>query len=165
MKKIPIVNYIKVFILSVVTIFLVLVLANFYNNKRQYERANDDVMGILSNIKFEELNEYLTENSDGFIYISSSIDTSLDSFESKFKEYIVNEELDKYFVYIDSSVFSATTYSELKSLYFASNVKDVSLGRANLLSVHNGKITSILLVDVNNFEEVNTFIRMHEVTE
>ena len=59
MKKVSIENYIKVLILSAITVLVVLLLANFYIEKKQYERANQDVMGFLDTIKYEELNEYL----------------------------------------------------------------------------------------------------------
>jgi len=165
MKKIPMANYIKVFLLAVVTVFVVLVLANIYTDKRKYERANDDVMGFLSIIKYEELNEYLVENADGFIYISSSVDASLDSFELKLKEYILSEDLDEYFVYLDSSTFSEDTYNELKKSYFATNVSGVHLGSANLLAVHDGKVTAVLVINTDNFGEVVDFINNHEVVE
>ena len=165
MKKIPMVNYIKVFLISVTTVFIVLVLSNVYLNKKHYELANDDIMGFLATIKFDEINEYLVENVDGFIYIASSADTTLDTFELKLKEYILGENLEEDFVYLDSSLFSGDMFDELKKLYFAPNVSSVNLGDANLFSVHNGKITAVLNIDVENFEEVKSFINVHEVIE
>lgn len=168
MKKVSIENYIKVLILSVTTILVVLLLANFYTEKRQYERANEDVMGFLDTIKYEELNEYLVENTNGFIYISSSSDVFLDDFELELKNLILSHELEEEFVYIDSVEFSEKIYKDLKDTCFANNLsKETELGRANLFALRNGKIDAILQVngDVVNLNDILSFINRHEVTE
>lgn len=163
MKKIPTVNYVKVVVLCLVTIFAVITLSNNYKKRIQYERANQDVMSFLSTVKYEELSSYLVENHDGFIYIASSSDSSLEDFEQSLKEYILSADLEKYFVYLDSSNFTDDMYKDMQESLLSSQVSKQVISQPNILAIQNGKIVSVLystsstitLEDVKNF--VNTY--------
>lgn len=167
MKKIPTFNYIKVFILFVITIFTVLILSNNYKQKMQYERTNDDVMSFLSNVKYDELESYLVENYDGFIYMAPSTDISLESFEKSLKEYILSEELEKVFVYLDNSDYSSDMYNTLKKSFFLPSLaSQVTLSNEpNVFAVKDGKIVSVLYMTPNNIslEDIQKFINANEV--
>lgn len=168
MKKISIGNYIKVFILCVVTVFVVLLLANVYVDKRQYERANEDVMSFLDTIKYDEMDEYLIENASGFIYISSSSDATLDSFELKLKTFILENELEEDFAYFDSNHESVNIYDKLKTSYYNDSLsKDTKLDAANLFAVHNGKVLAVLAInsDTVSIEDVMEFVQRFGVVE
>ena len=169
MKKIPMINYVKVIVLSFVTILVVLMLSNNYKKRIQYERANQDVMGFLSNVKYEELSNYLVENHDAFIYMASSSDVSLDNFEENLKEYILNEDLEKYFVYLDSNGYTSDMYKNLQNSFFSSDLsKQVTLSNyPNIFAVKDGKIVAILYETASDItlEDVMTFVSMHEVIE
>lgn len=169
MKNIPAVNYVKVIILCLATIFIVMILANNYKEKIQYERANQDVMGFLSILKYEELSNYLVENHDGFIYMASSADLSLEEFEESLKNYILEEDLEKYFVYLDSSDFSYDMYQNIQNSFFTSDLsKQNSLNnQPYILSMQDGKIVSVFCItlssttlnDIKNFVNINGVIR------
>ena len=169
MKNIPAVNYVKVIILCLATIFIVMILANNYKKKIQYERANQDVMGFLSILKYEELSNYLVENHDGFIYMASSADLSLEEFEESLKNYILEEDLEKYFVYLDSSDFSYDMYQNIQNSFFTSDLsKQNSLNnQPYILSMQDGKIESVFCItlssttlnDIKNFVNINGVIR------
>lgn len=169
MKKIPMANYVKVIILCLVTVVLVLIISNNYKKKMQYERASQDVMSFLSNVKYEELSNYLIESHDGFIYMASSSDSSLDDFETEFKKYILEEELEKYFVYLDSSNYSREMYTNLQKSFFTSELsKQVLLnGKPNIFSIKDGKIVAVLYLTPSDIslEDVKTFVNMHGVAE
>lgn len=168
MKKVAMINYIKVLILAIVTVLLVIVLTNLYNDKRKYELSNDDVMSFLSAVKYDELREYLVENTDGFIYVASSTDTTLDSFELNFKDYILNDDLDKDIVYLDSSNFSTDMYNELKKNYFADNLSiDNEIGKSTLFAIRDGKIIAVLNINCNDvtLNDVKYFVSNYEVSE
>lgn len=167
MKKIPTLNYIKVFILFVITLFIVLILSKNYKQKIQYERTNDDVMSFLSTVKYDELESYLVENYDGFIYMAPSTDISLEPFEKNLKEYILSEELEKVFVYLDNSDYSNDMYNSLKKLFFSSSLANqVTLNnKPNVFAVKDGKIVSVLYMSPGNIllDEVQKFIDANEV--
>lgn len=85
MKKIPIINYVKVTLLVVFTSLLCIVVANNYKNKRAYQLENEHINSFLLNVKIDELSSYLTENHDGYIYMAPSVDETLGKFEMKLK--------------------------------------------------------------------------------
>lgn len=169
MKKIPMGNYVKVIVLFAATIILVLMLSNGYKEKLEYERANDDIMNSLSTVKLEELSNYLVENHDGFIYMAASSDASLDEFELDFKEYILEEELEKYFVYLDSSNYTNDDYSIIKKKYFSTDyVKNVNLGNyPNLFAVKDGEIVASLYTTSKNItlDDVRVFVNTYGVEQ
>lgn len=165
MKEIPVINYIKVLLLTIFTVVLVLILANVYTNKNNYERENSDIMNFLSKISYEDLTNYLVENQDGFIYMSSSSDASLDEFEEDLKNYILNNELDKVFVYLDSNEFNDDTYKSLKNNYFSSKLSNIQLNsKPTVLVIRDQKIVDILNEDIT-IEKVSVFVASNEVTE
>ena len=167
MKKIPTINYIKVFILFVITCFSVLILAKNYKQKVHYERTNDDVMSFLSIVKYDELESYLVENYDGFIYMAPSANASLETFEKEFKEYILSEELEKVFVYLDNSDYSSDMYNELKKSFFSTSlVSTVTLSNeSNVFAVQDGEIVAVLYMTPNDIslDDVQKFINANEV--
>jgi len=166
MKEKSKLNYIKVLILFVVTILIVVLLANIYNDKKNYERANGDVMSFLATVKYEEMDEYLVENTDGFIYISSSADEYLESFEMELKEYLLNEEIEEDFAYLDSGNNPDKIYKNLKKSYIDENLsKQITFGSSNVLALDDGKIVAILSMDSNalNLEDVKNFVSSHGV--
>lgn len=169
MKKIPMFNYVKVFILFAITVLVVLILAKNYKEKVQYDRANQDIMSFLSNIKYEELENYLVENHDGFIYMASSSDALLDSFEKELKDYILSDELEKIFVYLDSSEYSVDMYTKLQNSFFSSDLsKQVTLSdQPNVFFVKDGKIVAILYATPTTITlgDVKNFVNMNEVKE
>lgn len=170
MKKIPMGNYVKVVILFVITIILVFVLADNYKQKIQYERANNNNMSFLSTIKYEELNNYLIENHNGFIYIASSSDASLETFEKSFKEYILDKELEHDFVYLDSSNYSSKIYTEIAEKYFSPRLRreQVYLNyQPNILYIEDGVIYDALYKNESKIvlQNVIDFVNKYEAQQ
>lgn len=166
MKKIPVKNYIKVFILFLLTFVIVLVLANNYEKKVQYERSNDDIINFLPSVKYEELSSYLMEHRDGYIYIASSLDVSLDSFKKEFKDYLLEEELENYFIYLDSSTYSDNDYTALRENIFSSDLQNTKIVVPNIFAVKNGEIVAVLYDDDHSIEidDVKSFVNNYQVT-
>lgn len=169
MKKIPTINYIKVLILCFVTVIVTLLLSNNYKRKIQYERSNRDVMSFLSTIKYEELENYLVENHDGFIYMASSCDATLESFEESLKNYMLDQELEKYFVYLDNSGYSDEMYTTLEKTFFVPELSNqvVLSNRPNIFAIRDGKIIAVLYQEPTNItlEDVEKFVNVYEVVE
>lgn len=169
MKKIPTINYIKVFILFFVTVLVVLILGSNYKRRAQYERANQDVMSFLPIIRYEELSNYLVENHDGFIYMASSSDESLETFEESLKNYILTQEIEKYFVYLDNSGYSSIMYTDLENSFFSSDLSQqvVLSNQPNILAIKDGEIVGVLYYEPTNIslDDVKNFLSMYEVVE
>jgi len=158
-------NYIKVLILFLLTVIIVIVLANNYKDRVNYERSNQDIMGFLSSIKYDEFASYLIEHRDGYIYIAQSSDTSLDSFKSEFKKYLLEEELEKYFVYLDSANYNDNDFDKFKSDYFISDLKDIKNFTHSILAIKDGNVVAILSEEGNtmNIDSVMMFINKYQV--
>lgn len=163
MNKVPMINYIKVLLLFIVTVVLVFVLANIYTKRNNYNRENSDVMKFLSVVKYEDLSNYLVENQNIFIYMAPSNNSNLDDFELSLKDYILSEELEKDFVYLDSSDFTFEKYELLRQNYFSDSLLKSKISidsRATLFVVNDKKIIEVLndnltIDSVKNF--VNTY--------
>lgn len=163
MNKVPMINYIKVLLLFIVTIVLVVVLANFYTKRNNYNRENSDVMNFLSVVKYDDLSNYLVENQNVFIYMAPSNNSNLDDFESSLKDYILSEELEKDFVYLDSSNFKFENYELLKQNYFSKSLLDSKVeidSRSAILVVNNEKIVEVLNENLT-IESVKTLINAY----
>lgn len=165
MKKVSFLNYIKVLILAIFTVLVVLILANNYVKRSNYERENDDVMNFLSNIKYEELSNYLIEHHDGYIYMAPSSDSTLDEFEEQFKNYLVTNELEKEFVYLDSSNITSDMYADFVNNYFSSSLSNVTLSSIpTLLVVREQKVVAVLGSDLT-IDSVQNFVNTYEVLQ
>lgn len=163
MNKIPKFNYIKVLLLSIVTVVLVIVLANMYTKRNNYSRENSDVMNFLLVVKYDDLANYLVENQNIFIYMAPSSNLSLEKFELELKDYILNEDLEKNFVYLDSSTFSSNDYNILKENYFSDELlKDdiVVDDNVTIFVVNNQKIVEVLNDNVT-IESVKSFVNSY----
>ena len=73
MRKIPMKNYIILLAITIVTILLVVYLVNLYQTKKDYENNVNHRMTFLKEIKVEDFDNYITENPEGFIYLSNSV--------------------------------------------------------------------------------------------
>lgn len=166
MKKIPFKNYVKVLLLFIVTIVGCLILANNYNDKKTYERENNHLKNFISNVKYDELQNYLTENCDGYIYVAPSIDTSLENFELQLKDLIINEEMEREFVYLDSSSLGDDDYQMIKKFFNDSlNSKKIDIPEcANIFVVRDGKIIDILFTNKSDItlDNVKNFITKYQ---
>ena len=70
-KEIPTKNYIILIILSLVTLILTFNLAGIYQERMEHNNQSNNIMKFLSEIKEEELKNYVLDNHDTIIYISS----------------------------------------------------------------------------------------------
>ena len=64
MRKIPMKNYIIACLITIVTVFTVFTLMNIYN-KREVK------LDFLTEVKEADLNYYIAENSDVYIYMTT----------------------------------------------------------------------------------------------
>lgn len=146
MKKriIPLKNY---FILSIIIVITLLICAYFSSWYKTNEEANMK-KGIMSEklmqINLEELDNYILENPHKIIYLSSSVDDSLKSYENKIYKYISDNNLEGSFIYIDTTNIEISKLNE--SLQRNSNIKsdiDYSI-TPNIYIVRDSKISDAL---------------------
>lgn len=146
-KEIPIKNYIILIILSLVTLILTFNLAGIYQERMEYNNQSNNIMKFLSEIKEEELKNYVLDNHDTIIYISSSVDNENKKFEYQLRKYINRKNLTKDFVYIDSSNVSENFYNDLNNNFLSEKLKSQNIDLKtipNILIVKEGKIVKVL---------------------
>lgn len=145
-REIPKKNYFFVGLISLAVIVIVLYLAKLYT-ANNINRESSIMSDYLSNVTIEELNNYLLENPDVVIYWDNKSNVENKGFEKKLKKYIIKNDLQRKFVFVDTTEI---TNSELKSVadkYLDKSLKDkrVSLKiMPNLLIVVDGKIIDVL---------------------
>lgn len=143
-KTIPIKNYI---ILGIIIIFTLLLCSYFSSWYKTNEEANLK-KGIMSEnlmqIKIEELDNYMQENPNKIIYLSSSNDEEIKSYENKLYNYIIDNNLSNLFIYIDTSEIEIEKLVSIleKNSVIKGNI-DYSIS-PNIYIVKEGKITEVL---------------------
>ena len=168
-RNIPIKNYFVLSILVMVTIILTFYFVSWYNASKEYRKENSVIAGVLSKIKIEEITNYVLDNPNVVIYMSSGSDAEVKEFENKFKKFILKHEISDDIVYLDTNTVINGDYSVLLALFHddlaARNVNLVN--KANILIVRDSKIIDILYKDEQKINEsdMNQFLEMYEVLE
>lgn len=164
MKKriIPIKNY---FILSIIVVITLLICAYFSSWYRTNEEANME-KGIMSEklmqINIEELDNYILENPHKIIYLSSSLDESLKSYENKVYKYISDNNLEGSFIYIDTTSIETSKLSEsLKKNSVIKSDIDYSI-TPNIYIVRDGKISDALYYQKTSLNSKNAIEYIEE---
>lgn len=166
MRQVKFRNYVILAVIVCLTVLAVLFLRNIYLKQKDYENTTNNRIDILYEIKEDDLQSYLVENSEVMIYISNASNETIADFEKQFKNYIADEEVSKEIVYLNLDKVSSTFYKELTEKYFNKDLSsEIVQNQANLLSVKGGKVDSILYhqeasIDI---EDVKRFLRVNNV--
>ena len=105
-------NYLKLIILLATTIFLTLFLAS------QYKSNDESELYLFANkITESEFTEFLIENPDAIIYLSTKNNPKYKNFEVGFKENIEKYNLKDKFVFIDNKNLTNSFYNDLGERY------------------------------------------------
>lgn len=100
MRKIPSKNYVILFCLTIGVIAVCLIFNSVYKttNKKEYTPI---IKEVITEIKYDDLDNYLQENLDVVLYINDSSVKDNQKFEKKIKKMITNNGISRYFVYIE----------------------------------------------------------------
>lgn len=163
-KKIPVKNYIILFIIAVATIVFVIYGVNFYKNKKSYENSLNVRMDFLLQLKENEVKNYITDNHDAIIYISDSSNDEYRDYEKELKKLLINKDLNKEVVYLDVSKVSGDFYNTVKKTYFDTNIKQEADNVPNVWIINEGKIDNVLYendIAEKKAKQVIYFIERH----
>lgn len=95
-------NYIQVAILFAIAIVAVLYLSNWYNNYKKDKLSIPVIDGVLSEIKYEELDPYLQENNGTmYLYMCTSDEDVCRTFEKDFIKVIKKKNLFSKITYLN----------------------------------------------------------------
>ncbi len=100
-KKVTIKDWIEVFILVIVVVAITFYLCSWYKNYKN-ESMNEFLLNdLVKQIKYEELDPYLQENNDVYVYICVIDDNDCREFETDIKKDIEKHNLKDYIVYLN----------------------------------------------------------------
>ncbi len=100
-KKVTIKDWIEVFILVIAVVAITFYLCSWYKNYKN-ESMNEFLLDdLIKQIKYEELDPYLQENNDVYVYICVIDDNDCREFETDIKKDIEKHNLKEYIVYLN----------------------------------------------------------------
>lgn len=159
-KKIPKKNYIIVALISIFTILLTLFLMNKYNSNKTSENIT-----FVSEIKENELNNYVTERQEVIIYMSSSTNENIKELENDLEKYTKKKNLKDEYVYLDLSKVDSNFYNEFYINYLnESYTGKFKIEEPSLIIIRNGKVESYLN-KINNINQIKLFFEKNGVLE
>ncbi len=145
-KKIPLKNYVILVVIFIAFVFLVFYMRDWYNTTRVYYNENSPVLEVSIEMNQEELGNYAQENPDFILYVSSGYTDSIKSFERKFRNYIVEHNLNV--VYIDASSIDINEFNNyLKNNFVDNSSLESKITNDQEVTVYdftNGKIVHVI---------------------
>lgn len=154
MRVVPKKNYVILFILTIIVVFITLASATIYKNyqtkKTSYLSRN------IINVNAAEIENYCQENGLVIVYVADKYDIENDKQEKKLLNNLENLDLKKYFVYLSADDTKNTTY--LKNKYnIEYNDKRI------ILLVEDNKLIDKLEYEDNIVDNVIKFLSVNGV--
>lgn len=167
-REIPKRNYLILFVIMTLVICLTLYMVEWHKTIKEYYQNNSIIAEVLPKIESETISSYLLDNSEVVIYISSSKDQEIKSFEQKFKKYITGNDLDlnDNIVYFDTIDLEQEYINNLFIKYTGTTFKKMKkIVVPNLIYFSNGEIVDILYVKENEItiSNVKSFMKRNGV--
>lgn len=170
-RKIPTKNYYLLALLTILTVLILCYLVNWYQARQKYELTNSSVAEIVSEVKREELSNYLLDNPNAVVYFTSFQDQNIKSFEKELKKYILKYELTNEIVVVDTDkIESNEFYTSFANQYFNDELKTKNINLKflpNMIIVKEGKVSDVLITyDADmTMNEVTHFLKKNGVVE
>ncbi len=146
MREIPSKNYVIFAFVIIISIGIVAYCMRWYQMRTAIDKPQ--VMdGLVSEIKSEEIADYLLDNPNVIVYIAPSNQKSNQALEQELHDFIIKKELTNEFVYIDSRKMTTETYQQLEEQYLNDTLKNQSIDLSvtpNLWYFHEGKILDVM---------------------
>ena len=99
MRSVPLKNYIICFVIIVLTVLLSFYIRDWYITTKEYYAENSPVKEVISEIKEDEISNYILENPKFAIYVSSEKNVSIKDFEGDFRDIIKKLEIQNNLLY------------------------------------------------------------------
>ncbi len=147
-REIPIKNYIKLCIIVLVTIFLLFYFYQWYKTYEENNLSTPIMNEYLTIINYNELEDYLQENTDATIYVSYLQNKTIRNFEKEWGKILANQEQYHQILYLDVTEELKTTKlsNELKEKYHIT--KD---NLPQIIKFNNSQITAIVNIKEENY--------------
>ena len=152
MRKVPIKNYVLLGLLAVGVVIICFIFNFLYNKKNTglYESIIKDV--VSSEIKYDDLDNYLQENPNVVLYIYDSSKKNSRDVEKNFKKLILDKDISQYIVYIEKT-------KEVKEKY------DLDKTTPIFVAYQEGVLKEILSKKNASYEEIESFLVRNKVID
>jgi len=151
MREIPAKNYGILSCLVVGVVIVSLVLSNLYRTTHK-EEYTPIIKDVITEIRYEDLDNYLQENLDVVLYINDSSVKGDRKFEKKVKKMITNNGISRYFVYIEKNENIIDKYK-------------LNSNTPIFIAYQNGVITEVLNKKNCAINEVEEFLIRNKVID
>jgi len=98
-RVIPNKNYIIVAVIFVFTIGLMFFFRNWYISYQDYEKNIPVLSGVISEVRYNEIDNYLSDNPSVVIYMGDAKDSDCREFELDLKELVQNKQIKDRVIY------------------------------------------------------------------
>lgn len=169
MREIPKKNYIIFSFIVILSVIICLYIVLLYNRTKHYYENNSILTEILNEIVLQEdfsvennINNYLVENTNLIIYISSGKNKAIKNFEQEFKKMIIDENIKEDILYINSDNIDYISFmNDFLISYQIQNI-EVDLNSLNesptLISFKEGKINKIYISEEPSLIEMKCIL-------
>lgn len=159
MKKIPLKNYILLFVILLITIGIMLYLVKIYNSKKEYENTTNVRMNFLKEITADDFENYIKENPEIILYISNSDNKSFEELEKSLKKNLVKKEYVSDMIYLNAKNASSN-FADILTNYYSPSLKLITYSSIpNILLIQEGTITKVFYItDSTTKDDVIEFI-------
>ena len=153
-REIPFKNYVYLFIILLVSILLLIYIYTWYETYNE-NKLNISIMNnYLTVINYNELDDYIIENKNAVLYVSVLGDKSINKFEEKFKNSIMDNNLKNDILYLDLT-------NENRDI--AINKLKIGNEFPYLVVYTNGKITDTYNIAETNYNPVKTIKYLNRI--
>lgn len=152
-EKIPVKNYVSVLLISISTIVLTITISNYFKQKIEYQNQAN-VTAYLSEIKLEELDNFIVENHEIMILLLDGNNSS--KLQNKMKKIILDNNYNKDMVVLYISDMESLS-TKLKNKYSSEN-QNSKLTFNSLLLIKDGKIKSTFEINEDSLKNMKSFI-------
>jgi len=166
MKKriIPVKNYFILLLILIAVILLSMYITSWFRINQKQNLPKGAMNGYLKELKIEEIENFVVENPNIILYVSSSDNEEIVVVENKIKEYIKEKNISDSFVYLDTKdLDNETIEKEFSKIGKAK--EHVYFIKPNVYSIKEGTISAFLYENERplNAKETIKFIEKQEM--
>lgn len=155
-KDISIMNYVKLTIVFLITIFVVFLMRNWYISGRNYELNIPIIRDtLISEINTDEVYNYIRENENAILYIGVVDDENCRSFEKEFNLIISDKKLEDTITYLNiTKSNNKKKFIQEFNKFYDTNL----LGYPSLVIFEEGEVKTVLTVKNGKSLDINNVI-------
>ena len=167
-KKGSVRNYLILFLIAFVTMFLVWYICRWYQVYSNYQMQTPVIRDTLNyEITAPDLDHYIMENPTSVIYMCTASDVSCRNFEKDFKKYVIRKNLQNSILYLNLSDVDVDSFVNNFNNNYKYKVK-LTNNYPAIVEFSDGKIVGMVQGDDKDsltMSKVSSFIELHHIGE